>query len=108
MLKEILLIVALPIAFGVTINYLVIATNMDTVLGAFLRGELLVMVIMGLVYNYQNVDIIAVEIKPGDTVAVDDTLITLETDKATMDVPAEAAGVVKDVPSVRKLARERD
>ncbi|MCO6516802.1 MAG: dihydrolipoyl dehydrogenase, partial [Snodgrassella sp.] len=47
--------------------------------------------------NYQNVDIIAVEIKPGDTVAVDDTLITLETDKATMDVPAEVAGVVKDV-----------
>ncbi len=42
-------------------------------------------------------DIIAVEIKAGDTVAVDDTLITLETDKATMDVPAEAAGVVKEV-----------
>ena len=34
--------------------------------------------------NYQNVDIIAVEIKPGDTVAVDDTLITLETDKAKL------------------------
>lgn len=47
--------------------------------------------------NYQNVDIIAVEIKPGDTVAVDDTLITLETDKATMDVPSEVAGVVKEV-----------
>lgn len=47
--------------------------------------------------NYQNVDIIAVEIKQGDTVAVDDTLITLETDKATMDVPAETAGVVKEV-----------
>ena len=47
--------------------------------------------------NYQNVDIIAVEIKPGDTVAVDDTLITLETDKATMDVPAETAGVIKEV-----------
>ncbi len=47
--------------------------------------------------GHENVDIIAVEIKPGDTVAVDDTLITLETDKATMDVPAEVAGVVKEV-----------
>ena len=47
--------------------------------------------------GHENVDIIAVEIKAGDTVAVDDTLITLETDKATMDVPAEATGVVKEV-----------
>ena len=47
--------------------------------------------------RHENVDIIAVEIKVGDTVAVEDTLITLETDKATMDVPAEAAGVVKEV-----------
>ncbi|MDO4906563.1 dihydrolipoyl dehydrogenase [Neisseria sp.] len=47
--------------------------------------------------GHENVDIIAVEIKAGDTVAVEDTLITLETDKATMDVPAEAAGVVKEV-----------
>lgn len=47
--------------------------------------------------GHENVDIIAVEIKAGDTVAVEDTLITLETDKATMDVPADAAGVVKEV-----------
>ena len=47
--------------------------------------------------GHENVDIIAVEIKAGDTLAVEDTLITLETDKATMDVPAEAAGVVKEV-----------
>ncbi|OSI14893.1 dihydrolipoyl dehydrogenase [Neisseria dentiae] len=47
--------------------------------------------------GHENVDIIAVEIKAGDTVAVEDTLVTLETDKATMDVPAEAAGVVKEV-----------
>lgn len=45
----------------------------------------------------ENVDIIDVLVKVGDTVAVDDTLITLETDKATMDVPAETAGVVKEV-----------
>ena len=47
--------------------------------------------------GHENVDIIAVEVKAGDTIAVDDTLITLETDKATMDVPAEVAGVVKEV-----------
>ena len=44
--------------------------------------------------GHENVDIIAVEIKAGDTIAIDDTVITLETDKATMDVHAEAAGVV--------------
>lgn len=47
--------------------------------------------------GHDNVDIIAVEIKAGDTVALEQTLITLETDKATMDVPADAAGVVKEV-----------
>ena len=47
--------------------------------------------------GHENVDIIAVEIKAGDTVALEQTLITLETDKATMDVPAETAGVVKEV-----------
>ncbi|OSI12690.1 dihydrolipoyllysine-residue acetyltransferase [Neisseria canis] len=47
--------------------------------------------------GHENVDVIAVEVKAGDTVAVDDALITLETDKATMDVPADTAGVVKEV-----------
>ncbi len=47
--------------------------------------------------GHENVDIIAVEVNVGDTIAVDDTLITLETDKATMDVPAEVAGVIKEV-----------
>lgn len=47
--------------------------------------------------GHDNVDIIAVEIKVGDSVVVEDTLITLETDKATMDVPAEVAGVIKEV-----------
>ena len=47
--------------------------------------------------GHENVDVIAVEIKVGDTVAIEDALVTLETDKATMDVPAEAAGVVKEV-----------
>ncbi|WP_058357617.1 dihydrolipoyllysine-residue acetyltransferase [Vitreoscilla massiliensis] len=47
--------------------------------------------------GHDNVDVIDVAVKVGDTVAVDDTLITLETDKATMDVPADVAGVVKEV-----------
>ena len=44
-----------------------------------------------------DVAVIEVLVKPGDTVAVDDALITLESDKATMDVPSTHAGVVKDV-----------
>lgn len=47
--------------------------------------------------NYTGVDVIDVAVKVGDKIAVDDTLITLETDKATMDVPADHAGVVKEV-----------
>ncbi len=47
--------------------------------------------------GHENVDVIAVEVKVGDSIALEDTLITLETDKATMDVPADAAGVVKEV-----------
>lgn len=47
--------------------------------------------------GHEDVDIIDVAIKVGDSVNVDDTLITLETDKATMDVPAEVAGIVKEI-----------
>lgn len=47
--------------------------------------------------GHENVDIIAVDIKAGDSVELEQTLITLETDKATMDVPADAVGVVKEV-----------
>jgi pyruvate/2-oxoglutarate dehydrogenase complex dihydrolipoamide acyltransferase (E2) component len=36
-------------------------------------------------------------VKPGDTVDAEDSLVTLESDKATMDVPSPAAGVVKEV-----------
>ncbi|BCX81415.1 pyruvate dehydrogenase E2 component (dihydrolipoamide acetyltransferase) [Methylomarinovum caldicuralii] len=43
------------------------------------------------------VDVIEVLVQPGDTVAKDDPLITLESDKATMEVPSSEAGVVKEV-----------
>jgi pyruvate dehydrogenase E2 component (dihydrolipoamide acetyltransferase) len=47
--------------------------------------------------GHKNVDVIEVFIQQGQTVALDESLMTLETDKATMDVPAAAAGVVREV-----------
>lgn len=47
--------------------------------------------------GHNDVDIIEVAIKVGDTVKIDDTLITLETDKATMDVPSTANGIIKEI-----------
>ena len=47
--------------------------------------------------NFKDVSIIEVSVKPGDTVSAEQALISLETDKATIDVPAPFAGVVKEV-----------
>jgi pyruvate dehydrogenase E2 component (dihydrolipoamide acetyltransferase) len=47
--------------------------------------------------DFDTADIAEVHIKPGDDVAVDDPLITLETDKAAMDVPAPVAGRIVSV-----------
>ena len=47
--------------------------------------------------DFKDVAVIDVLVKPGDTVAVDTPLITLESDKAAMDVPSPAAGVVAEV-----------
>ena len=47
--------------------------------------------------DYQDVPVIEVHIKPGDRVEKEQSLITLESDKATMDVPSSHAGVVKEV-----------
>jgi pyruvate dehydrogenase E2 component (dihydrolipoamide acetyltransferase) len=47
--------------------------------------------------DFKDVPIIEVLVKPGDTVKAEDSLITLESDKATMEVPAPAAGVVRDL-----------
>jgi pyruvate dehydrogenase E2 component (dihydrolipoamide acetyltransferase) len=47
--------------------------------------------------DFTDVPVIEVLVKPGDTVKAEDSLVTLESDKATMDVPAPAAGVVKSV-----------
>ncbi len=47
--------------------------------------------------DFKDVEVIDVLVKPGDVIAVDAPLATLETEKATMDVPSTAAGVVKRV-----------
>ncbi|HYA20393.1 MAG TPA: dihydrolipoyl dehydrogenase [Burkholderiales bacterium] len=47
--------------------------------------------------DFKDVPIIEVMVKPGDKVAKEDPLITLESDKATMDIPAPSAGVVKEL-----------
>src|SRR5688572_17705877 len=47
--------------------------------------------------EFSDVEVIEVLVKAGDTVEVEAPLITLETDKATMDVPSTAAGRVAEV-----------
>ena len=47
--------------------------------------------------DYKDVPVIDVLVKPGDDVKADDPLVTLESDKATMDVPAPAAGKVREL-----------
>ncbi|MEX3896038.1 dihydrolipoyllysine-residue acetyltransferase [Paraburkholderia sp. BR10954] len=47
--------------------------------------------------DYNDVPVIEVLVKAGDTVEKEQSLVTLESDKATMDVPSSVAGVVKEV-----------
>jgi pyruvate dehydrogenase E2 component (dihydrolipoamide acetyltransferase) len=47
--------------------------------------------------DFENIPVIEVLIKPGDTIAKEASLIVLESDKASMEVPSTAAGVVQDV-----------
>jgi pyruvate dehydrogenase E2 component (dihydrolipoamide acetyltransferase) len=47
--------------------------------------------------NFDSVAVIEVLVKPGDSIDIDTPLVTLETDKATMDVPSTAKGVVEKV-----------
>lgn len=47
--------------------------------------------------DYKDVPVIEVHVQPGDQIEVDQSLVTLESDKATMDVPAPAAGTVREV-----------
>lgn len=47
--------------------------------------------------DFKNIPVIEVLVKPGDSVKAEDSLITLESDKATMEVPAPFSGVVKEL-----------
>src|SRR6476469_4627328 len=47
--------------------------------------------------DFTDVPVIEVLVKPGDTIKAEDSLVTLESDKATMDVPAPTAGTVKSL-----------
>ena len=47
--------------------------------------------------DFTDVPIIEIQVKPGDRVKAEDPLITLESDKASMEVPSPAAGIVKTV-----------
>jgi dihydrolipoamide dehydrogenase len=47
--------------------------------------------------DFKDVPVIAVLVKPGDQVEVETPLVTLESDKATIDVPAPSAGIVREV-----------
>ncbi len=47
--------------------------------------------------DFDDVPVIELHVSPGETVALDDPLLTLESDKATMDVPAPFAGVVREL-----------
>ncbi|MGE0556696.1 MAG: dihydrolipoyl dehydrogenase [Burkholderiales bacterium] len=47
--------------------------------------------------DFKNIPVIEVLVKPGDVVDKEDSLVTLESDKATMDIPAPSAGTVKSL-----------
>src|ERR1043165_1161618 len=47
--------------------------------------------------DFKNVEVIEVLVKPGDAVSKEQSLITLESDKATMEIPSPGAGVVKEL-----------
>src|SRR5438132_2086558 len=47
--------------------------------------------------DFKDIDVIEVLVKPGDRVAKEASLITLESDKATMEIPSSDAGVVKEL-----------
>jgi len=47
--------------------------------------------------DFKNVEVIELLVKPGDSVAREQSLVTLESDKATMEIPSPGAGVVKEL-----------
>ena len=59
--------------------------------------------------DFKDVEVIELLVKPGDTVAKDQSLITVESDKASMEIPSSHAGTVRE-PRVKlgdKVSKER-
>ena len=51
--------------------------------------------------SFRDVEVIDVLVKPGDTIAIDAPLVTLESEKATMDVPSTAMGVIEKIHTAK-------
>jgi len=47
--------------------------------------------------DFKEVEVIEVLVKPGDRVVVDQSLVTVESDKASMEIPSSHAGIVKEL-----------
>ena len=47
--------------------------------------------------NFKNVPVIELQVRPGDTVRAEDPLVTLESDKTTLEVPSPVAGTVREL-----------
>src|ERR1035437_6177339 len=47
--------------------------------------------------DFKNVDVAEILIKPGDSIALEQSLITIETDNASMEIPANQSGGVRDL-----------
>src|SRR5450755_2195273 len=47
--------------------------------------------------DFKDVEVIEVLVKPGDRVKAEQSLVTVESDKASMEIPSNAAGVVKEM-----------
>lgn len=86
----------LPAAAPVTAPSLVAASEDLPAMAASTEGGMIDVRVPD-IGDFSEVPVIEVFVKPGDIVKVDDALVTLESDKATMDVPSSAAGTVKEV-----------
>ena len=47
--------------------------------------------------DFKEVEVIELMVKVGDTIKVDQSLVTVESDKASMEIPSSAAGVIKEI-----------
>ena len=47
--------------------------------------------------DFKEIEVVEILVKPGDTIAKEASLVSLESDKATMEIPSPVAGVVKEL-----------